>query len=148
MQDREAVIPAAVKYWSDKGMADAVESGRVKLTGTTIEACPQLCPLIRLAAHDFFTPQPVKNPAVFYVRGVLLDWPDDHCVKILRQLRDAAAPKTQLIIQDVVTYYACEDPQGALGGFELGLHSLPPKPILPNWGEANAYPYYLDMVVR
>ena len=48
--------------------------------------------------HDIFTPQPVKDAAVFYVRAVLLDWPDEFCVQILSHLRDAALPETRLVL--------------------------------------------------
>ena len=95
--------------------------------------------------HDIFTLQPVKDAAVFYVRAVLLDWPDEFCVQILRHLRDAATPETRLVLQDIITFHACPDP--AAEGFKQGLLSRPPEPILPNWGVANSYPYYLDMVV-
>ncbi|KZV76669.1 S-adenosyl-L-methionine-dependent methyltransferase [Peniophora sp. CONT] len=128
IQERDVVIPDAEKYWVEEGMADVVESGRAKLQ-----------------VHDFFTPQPVKDAAVFYVRGVLLDWPDEYCTTILRNLHDAATPETQLVLQDIITFHACPDP--AAEGYKEGLLSVPPEPILANWGVANSYPYYLDMAL-
>jgi len=106
------------------------------------------CWFAACVAHDFFSPQPIREPAIFYLRGILIDWPDEPSVTILRNLRDAAGPQTQLVIQDAFTYYTCEDSQDALGSFGQSLHALPPKPIPPNWGNANAYPYCVDMLVR
>ena len=79
------------------------------------------------------------------MRAILLDWPDEQCVQILRKLRDAATPETELVIQDIISFHACPDP--AVENFEQGLLSAPPEPILPNWGAANSHPYYLDMLV-
>lgn len=96
-------------------------------------------------AHDFFTPQPVKNAAVFLLRNILHDWSDKYCVQILRRLREAATPDTRLIIVDNLMSYAC---------IEEGLVSIPgtkrnlfPKPLLPNGGQATAVKYYEDIQV-
>lgn len=41
------------------------------------------------------------------MRHILHDWADSYCVKILRQLRDAAGPSTRLFDMDKVMPYAC-----------------------------------------
>ena len=99
-----------------------------------------------ILVHDFFTPQPIKDAAIFYLRGVLLDWPDEVGLGILRNLRDAATPATRLVVQDIIASHACPDP--AAEGYEQGLLSIPPQPLPVNWGVANSVPYYLDMLVR
>jgi hypothetical protein len=95
--------------------------------------------------HDFFEPQPLKDVSVFYLRAVLHDWPDDKAIKILRNLREIARPETRLVFQDQIVLYACADPTRVTT--KEGLLSIPPDPLLPNWGVANSYPYYIDTIV-
>lgn len=52
--------------------------------------------------HDFWTPQPIRNATVFYMKRVLHDWPDDLCKKLLRHVVDAMAPDSRLLIGDTV----------------------------------------------
>ena len=52
--------------------------------------------------HDFFNPNPVKEPDVFLLRLVLHDWPDHDVVTILQQLIPNMGPKSRLLINDVV----------------------------------------------
>lgn len=57
---------------------------------------------IQFAAHDFFEPQPVQGAKFYYLRHVLHDWPDEQCVKILRQVVAALAPHSRILIDEVV----------------------------------------------
>jgi hypothetical protein len=52
--------------------------------------------------HDFWTPQPIRNATVFFMKRVLHDWPDDLCKKLLRHVVDAMAPDSRLLIGDTV----------------------------------------------
>ncbi|KAJ3554256.1 hypothetical protein NM688_g3204 [Phlebia brevispora] len=124
VQDREAVIPDAVKHW-EANFPEAVKTGRVKFQG-----------------HDFFKPQPVKEPAVFMLRLILHDWADKYSLMILKQLRAAAGPHTQLLIMDHTLQYACEDSTSArdIPGAAV---QPPPAPLLAN--EGVAMPYFLDL---
>ncbi len=55
------------------------------------------------AAHDFFTPQPVKNARAYYLHSVLHDWGDDDCVKILEQLKPAIkAGYSKVLINEII----------------------------------------------
>jgi hypothetical protein len=83
---------------------------------------------------------------VFFMRMIMHDWADEYCVKILRRLRDAAGPETQLIVTDNVLSYACEDPADLK---EIPGATLPPapSPLLPNYGSASLLPYLSDMNV-
>ena len=85
-------------------MPDALSSGRVKLQGQRRSSRPCIALFLTEARteHDFLQPQPVRRPAVFFVRMILHDWSDDACVTILRHLRAVAAPDTQLVIADTV----------------------------------------------
>ena len=39
--------------------------------------------------HDFFTPQPIKGARVYHLSRILHDWPNAHCLRILRNTRQA-----------------------------------------------------------
>ncbi|KAI0059947.1 S-adenosyl-L-methionine-dependent methyltransferase [Artomyces pyxidatus] len=123
VQDRPAVVENGVKFWNEN-LPGALDSGRVKLQ-----------------AHDFFDPQPVKNADVFLVRMILHDWSDEFSVKILRRLREAATPDTRLIVVDQLMSYACEEE--TLKEIPGALLPVPPAPLLPNLGQDFAY--YTDL---
>ena len=80
------------------------------------------------------------------MRSILHDWPDDECIQILKTLRTAARPVTQLILKGIVVNYACAElPPSSIPGNEV---PTPPTPLLPNGGHANAFDYLIDMHVR
>src|ERR1700722_19218502 len=75
----------------------------------------------RTTVHDFFTPQPIRAPAVFFLRVVLHDWSDDYARKLLSRLREAAGEAadeqtTTLVVADFVMPLACVDDFGVVGG--------------------------------
>jgi hypothetical protein len=145
VQDREGVTPQTVAFWTKQGMASFLDSGRATVQGRhALLLLPPTYLHIR-PGHDFFTPQPVKNAAIFYLRRILHNWTDARCTEILRHLRAAATPNSRLVVQDYILLHACEDP--ASSAFAHGLLPAPPAPVLTNWGAANSYPYYVDMMV-
>ena len=77
---------------------------------------------------------------------ILHDWSDDYCLKILRHLRDAAGPRSQLVVIDNVVTYSCGEPEGAnnIPGAEFP-HA--PPPVLPNQGEAVVSAHISDLQV-
>jgi hypothetical protein len=101
-----------------------------------------------MAAHDFFTPQPVKNASVFLLKQILHDWSDAYCIKILNQLRAAATSSTKLLIIDSIVPYACHDPnldsEDVIPG--AAPHEAPP-PLLSNYGQVNDIQYHSDLAV-
>ena len=77
---------------------------------------------------------------------MLHDWADEYCLTILKHLRAAASPKTQLVIVDQLVMFACDEPAThEIPGAEL---PVPPKPLLPNFGRATSLTYHFDMTVR
>jgi 6-hydroxytryprostatin B O-methyltransferase len=48
--------------------------------------------------HSFFDPQPVKGADVYFLRGILHDWPDADAIKIARQLVPAMGPNSRIVL--------------------------------------------------
>ncbi|TFK34695.1 hypothetical protein BDQ12DRAFT_689414 [Crucibulum laeve] len=133
IQDRSVVVEMGEKAWRAK--------------------CPELLDVgtAVFQEHDFFAPQPIKDAAVFLLRVILHDWPDDFARRILLQLREAATPQTKLLIADWVLPLACPDDMGSTGGLEgvEGAESiLAPAPLLPNLGKASANAYWMDLTMQ
>ncbi|KAI1460025.1 S-adenosyl-L-methionine-dependent methyltransferase [Annulohypoxylon moriforme] len=59
-------------------------------------------------AHDFFTPQPVRGAAVYFLRWILHNWSDKYAVRILRNIGQAMDETSRLVIHD----YCIEDLDG------------------------------------
>jgi hypothetical protein len=77
---------------------------------------------------------------------VLHDWADEYCVTILKQLRVAAGPKTQLVILEQLAACVCDEPvTHEIPGAEV---PVPPKPLLHNLGRAASMTYNMDLLVR
>ncbi|KAL0952701.1 hypothetical protein HGRIS_006937 [Hohenbuehelia grisea] len=129
VQDLPSVVEDAKPFWTEK-MPEAITSGQVTLEG-----------------HDFFEPQ-TRKASVFFLKQVLHDWPDQHCVKILTHLRAAATPDTRLVVMDSIIPYACHDPSAStresIKGYEP---EEAPAPLLSNYGSASAMAYYADIVM-
>lgn len=98
----------------------------------------------RTVAHNFFEPQPVKNAAVYFLRNVLHDWPDEEACEILSNIRDAAGPNSKLIVFESLARYTCEDSSRTNFSLPEALY-----PLLKNLGVAGeGYLTALDLGVR
>ena len=76
---------------------------------------------------------------------IMHDYLDEDCITILRHLRSAAMPSTQLVIVDNIMSYACPEP----AAFDIPGHTIspPPAPLLSNFGAANSTAYLMDVEV-
>ncbi|KAJ7115442.1 O-methyltransferase [Mycena epipterygia] len=102
--------------------------------------------LVEFQVHDFFTPQPVTDAAVFLMRYIIHDWTNAQAISILRHLRNAATPATNLVLIEKIVPVA--------SGGELD-HKIPgaarpsaPYPLLANWGIASAEIYMYDLTMH
>lgn len=57
---------------------------------------------VQAMVHDFWTPQPIKGAKAYFFRRIMHDYSDEHCSKILSQIRDAMAPDSKVLIADMV----------------------------------------------
>ncbi|KAK2607953.1 hypothetical protein N8I77_006592 [Diaporthe amygdali] len=75
-------------------MPDTVEQGRAILSKRDVSSN------VTFQAHDFFDAQPVEGADAYFLRMILHDWPDEFCLKILRNIVPALKPGARLIIND------------------------------------------------
>ena len=72
------------------------------------------------------------------------DWSDEYCLTILKHLRAAAGPKTQLVIVELIMPSVSEEPAAReIPGAEL---PAPPQPLLRSYASMHVYLY--DIMVR
>jgi len=129
VQDREAVAGDAIEFWKTN-LPGALEADRVKLQ-----------------AQSFLEPQRAleEDVSVFLLSHVLHNWSDEYCITILKHLRAAAGPKTQLIIVEMLISCACDEPiTHDIPGAE---RPVPPKPLLRNLGRASAISYNMGALM-
>jgi hypothetical protein len=90
----------------------------------------------------------VKNASVFLLKQIMHDWPDSDASKILTMLREAAQPKTKLILIDSLMPFACHDPSADDGkGIPGAVPKEAPHPLLANYGVANEMAYNGDLTM-
>ncbi|KAL0941583.1 sterigmatocystin 8-O-methyltransferase [Colletotrichum truncatum] len=57
---------------------------------------------VKFMAHDFFSPQPVKDADIYFFRWILHDWSDVHAVEIIQSLIPAMRPGVRVILNELV----------------------------------------------
>ncbi|KAH8828189.1 S-adenosyl-L-methionine-dependent methyltransferase [Flagelloscypha sp. PMI_526] len=131
LQDRAPTLEEGKPLWNSK-LPQALETGQVEFQ-----------------AHDFFTPQKVQQPAVFFLKSILHDWSDAKVITILGHLRKAAGANTKLIIIDSIISHACAPPELEEPVEGATRKQLYPPPLLPNGGipgTGTAYPGDIAMM--
>ncbi|KAJ7075078.1 O-methyltransferase [Mycena belliarum] len=127
VQDLPSVTLEGKEYWA-REYPDALTGG-----------------IVSLQAHSFLTPQPVKDASVFLVRAVLHNWSDANASKILKNLRDAAQPTTQLVVLERIASLVCEE-DASYAHITGAVLLAPPAPLLANLGVM--FPYLMDIQAR
>ncbi|KAF7352550.1 hypothetical protein MVEN_01220300 [Mycena venus] len=120
IQDKPEVTTAGIRAWQGHS-SDLLESKRVIFQ-----------------SHDFFDPQPVKQPAGFILKSIIHNWGDSYSLKILTHLRAAASPDTKLFIVGVILQYLCPSSNDS---------ETSPEPLLPSYGAHGEHQYMLDMAM-
>ncbi|RDW82554.1 O-methyltransferas-like protein [Coleophoma cylindrospora] len=59
-------------------------------------------PNVEKMAIDFFTPQPVKNAHIYYLRRIMHNWQDTEARTILKNIADAMASDSRLLIGEMI----------------------------------------------
>lgn len=84
-----------------------------------IELARQSLPAgVQLQPHDFFTPNPVKGAKVYHIRACLHDWPDEMCVRMLRNVVPAMEQDSRLLIVECLLPTDPREDEGGLMGFQ------------------------------
>jgi hypothetical protein len=66
-----------------------------------VEVPKDLADRVEIVAHDFFTPQPVKNVDMYLFRWIFHDWSDKYSVLILQNLIPALKHGARIVIGEV-----------------------------------------------
>ncbi|KAF8896767.1 S-adenosyl-L-methionine-dependent methyltransferase [Gymnopilus junonius] len=127
VQDTRDVVGNGIKYFETQ-FPEGMSSGRVTFQ-----------------VHDFLQRQPVTNARVFFLRLILHDWPDETCIRILKNLRDSANPNTELIINECIMDYACPVDRITVKDIPGAVGQTPPSPLLSNMGHARIFNYLIDL---
>ncbi|GAQ39340.1 hypothetical protein AtubIFM55763_000145 [Aspergillus tubingensis] len=59
-------------------------------------------PGVEKQMYDFFTPQVVKGAKFYYLRNIFHDWPDYKVLEIIKNITEAMAPDSYLLIDEMV----------------------------------------------
>ena len=123
-QDQTAPQVAAIYDWASVrhvvdvgggsgGLLTVLLSSHPHLRGTLVErarparaaavrfAAASLTHRAEVAAGDFFSPLPAGGD-VYITSRVLSDWDDDHAIRIMRRMREAAEPAGRVLIVEVL----------------------------------------------
>ncbi|KAJ7195337.1 O-methyltransferase [Mycena pura] len=152
VQDLPPTIEDAKAHWNQH-FPEHVQSKMVELQGqffSSVYRCHRFDFIPAHQVHNFFGPQPMQNADVFMLRHIIHDWPDEKSIAILKHLREAAKPTTQLIIIEniipVVSEGESDDPK--INSVPGAMRKAAPAPLLPNFGVSNASMYLFDLTVH
>ncbi|KAG9696217.1 O-methyltransferase, partial [Aureobasidium melanogenum] len=58
-------------------------------------------PGVEIMEQDFFQPQQIREAAIYYMRHIIHDYPDEKAIKVLRNTKDALGPHSVILIDDM-----------------------------------------------
>lgn len=67
----------------------------------TLKLAPQISG-VKFMAQAIFEPNAVRGAKFYYIRAVLHDFPDEKCVQILRNLKEAGGKGSKILIDEIV----------------------------------------------
>jgi hypothetical protein len=82
---------------------------------------------------------------VFFLRGVVHDWPNVYAKKILKQLRASAQSSTKLVLNDFLVPYAA--PSNLFSEIPGAKVPTAPYPLLANLGAVSNQTVMIDLQV-
>lgn len=59
-------------------------------------------PGISKVPYDFWEEQPIRGAAIYYMKNVLHDYPDDKCVRLLESQKSAMATDSVILVDELV----------------------------------------------
>ncbi|KAF8891908.1 S-adenosyl-L-methionine-dependent methyltransferase [Mucidula mucida] len=69
-----------------------------------------------------FSEHSVQGADVYLLRSILHDWSDVYCAKILNRLREAARPRSKLVVVDAVLSYAVQSDVVLLANLDMRIY--------------------------
>ncbi|KAG2159089.1 S-adenosyl-L-methionine-dependent methyltransferase [Suillus bovinus] len=95
---------------------------------------------VEFVTLNFLEESPVVGKDVYYLRGIIHDWPDDESRVILRNIRKVMRPDSRVLIHDYVLLRKFEEPDVGANDF-----SEAPDPTLLNFGSNTAHQHDMTM---
>jgi hypothetical protein len=62
---------------------------------------PEFDNSVSFMEHDFFTPQPITGADVYLFRWIFHNWPDKHCIRILKNLVPALRQGSRVVVSEI-----------------------------------------------
>ncbi|KAI0090303.1 S-adenosyl-L-methionine-dependent methyltransferase [Irpex rosettiformis] len=106
---------------------------------------PKECPCalqeqkVEFIPIDFFTEAPAAGCDIYFLKGILHDWSDELCVKILKNIRKVMRPNSKVLINEHLLLPATALPT------PLSSPNSAPAPLLSNTGAGRLRLYSLDV---
>ncbi|KFX91428.1 hypothetical protein V490_05912 [Pseudogymnoascus sp. VKM F-3557] len=92
-------ITQEIKEGGVTGVGRAILEDRERV----LDAIPaDALPGVEKLSIDFFTPQPIKNAHVYYLRRIMHNWQDREAIVILSHIADAMGQDSRLLIGEMV----------------------------------------------
>ncbi|KAF9563372.1 S-adenosyl-L-methionine-dependent methyltransferase [Agrocybe pediades] len=110
------------------------------------EVWPKLLPgvlaerRIEFVPLDFMKESPKSGCDVYFLKNIIHDWSDEEAITILKNVRDAMAPHSRVLLQEYIL-----PPGHRVSDKESGIIKQAPEPLLPNYGAGLIQQYCLDI---